>query len=280
MACERAVLLPPTLIDQSFPRDLQELNKVAESFGELEKLSINIDLKVVTTDLLIDFLIDFQWQRDAADGYQLLNEVYAFLLRFLSAGSDRSICVTLAGIGDAPKHPLPIGCTTQGNSELWQDEVGKLLVLHDKVTTKNHFFLGVMCHHSFAEGKYVGSGYQNANARAFPLIGPDTIYKLDPIRDWDVREEDIKGLISVNMAQQNINLIGGHIVDPRESSHQKVRFKGKRPWVLDYNVDPIPERFLRQLLDKTDFPYEVIRFALLHGRMPTKRCRIPIQPEN
>jgi hypothetical protein len=276
MKCERAVILPPTLIDQSFPRNIGELNTIAACIGELEGLIESVDLHIVATEVFVEFLSSFEWQRENTNEYPLLNDIYGFLMRLFGDGSGIGIRISVAEVNDSLRHPLPNGCSSDGLAEIWQDEVGRLLALHDRHANDNRFFLGVACANSFAEGRFVGTCYQVFNCRAFPLVGPDTVFSLDEILTWDVRESEIRGQISVDMARRNIPLIGGKIVDPPESSHQKIRFDGARPWVLGRNDDPVPEDYLRQLIEKAKLPYEVIRYALINGELPKKRIRIPL----
>jgi hypothetical protein len=81
--------------------------------------------------------------------------------------------------------------------------------------------------------------------------------------------------VFIHDVQLNYKSIGAiKIEEADRDSHSKVIFPRKRAWTLDINVDPIPERFLKELIEITGLPNQVIRYGLLFGQLPIKRLRI------
>ena len=109
--------LSPILLDQSFPRNEEELRIVASALGELE-LFVSCDTsKLVITQTLSDFIIDFDW---ASINLNLLTEIYRLLSQLLLRQDDRVISMNkyLDCINNYPNstyypHPLPMRCENQ-----------------------------------------------------------------------------------------------------------------------------------------------------------------------
>ena len=69
--------------------------------------------------------------------------------------------------------------------------------------------------------------------------------------------------------------IGASAVEnPTRGSHYKVRFPGRRSWVLDRNEDPLKDTFIKELVPITGYPFEVIKSALLYGDLPARTLRL------
>jgi hypothetical protein len=82
--------------------------------------------------------------------------------------------------------------------------------------------------------------------------------------------------ISFEHAKNNCPALGGTVWKPRRGSHHKVKFRNApRPWVLDPNNDPLPERFLKQLVPITGHSLDVIKYVLLYGKFPQLRPKMP-----
>jgi hypothetical protein len=83
--------------------------------------------------------------------------------------------------------------------------------------------------------------------------------------------------VSFVQAKKNVTVIGAsHVDDPRGGggSHYIVNFPGKRPWPLDKNHDPVVPGYLDQLTTITGYPLLVVKYALIEGALPEKRCRL------
>lgn len=271
--------LSPILLDQSFPRNDEELRIVASALGELEELISSDRVKLITTQTLSDFIDAFDW---AAINSNLLIEIYRFLSQLLLRQDDRVINMNkyLDCIKNYPApayylHPLPKRCESQeGLLDLWSDELGKILFLHDKCTDNDRdFFIGVACAYGFA-GESVDEYINPENYKVFPLISPDNISILSEAEEWDIPNNIHQKSVSVENLKKNCNIIGGDLEPPARDSHYKVRFQGQRPWAFSINDDPVPERYLKQLVDKTPYPLDVIKTALILGKIPRKILRL------
>ena len=107
--------------------------------------------------------------------------------------------------------------------------------------------------------------------RCFPMVGPNQIENLEDAYEWEKIPSEVHSKnVSFDDAIRNIPSSWSLVEPPQRDSHYKVRFPGNRPWTLDRNVDPIPDRFLKELEDITDLPLPVIKTALLFGSRPRK----------
>src|SRR5207248_2609728 len=100
-------------------------------------------------------LSDFRW--DAASGIR--NEIYRHLNLCLLQG--RSSVPVEADTGGRPftSHPIPQNCRSQAKlEELWADELGKVVVMHDDHIQRPDYCIGVACEKAFA-GQPIG-GYE------------------------------------------------------------------------------------------------------------------------
>lgn len=259
------------ILDQSFPRDAEELRIVAIALGELENLIQSDTIHLVLTDGLQEIIDEFDWNRSGP--YPLLNDLYRLLSIWLLQPDPRLVKIDVSEIRDYHTHPVIEGCTNEGLVEVWSDEMGKLLSLHDSHCESSKFFIGIACEAAFSGGML--QKYENRQGqRCFPLVGPQQIEHLDDAYDWDVPQSIHLTKVSFASAYKNCHLIGARrIENPSGGSHHKVLFEGERPWVLDPNVDPVPLRFLRQLVPITGLPLPVIVTTLAHGKMPDKLLR-------
>lgn len=271
--------LSPILLDHSFPRNEEELRIVAFALGELEEFVSNDKAKLAKTQTLSDFIDEFDW---ASTHSNLLMEIYRFLSQLLLRQDDRVVDIGkyLDYINSNStltyySHPLPKRCENEtGLLDFWSDELGKILFLHDQCINNNDdFFIGVACAYGFA-GQCVDEYSNPENRRFFPLVSPDNISILSDAYEWDIPNDIHQKSISIENVKRNCQIIGGILEPPDRDSHYKVKFQGQRPWTFSNNDDPIPERYLRQLVDKTTYPIDVIKTALIQGELPRKVLRL------
>jgi len=233
----------------------------------LEDLMSKDCIHLVLTESLGDLVGEIEWQ-DRGRQYPILIDIYRLLNVWFLQTHERVIKIDTRSIQKATVHPLPHGISDCGWASLWAEEIGKLLVIHDRVC-KPEFCIGIACEQAFTTGN--PNVWQNGD-RAFPLVGPAQLSILKDAYDWEPPPSDLH-LKSVTLADiiDNVYLLGATAVDRCDGdSHFKVLFPRSRPWTLDYNVDPIPERFLRELVDIINLPLSVIKTALVYGRMPKK----------
>jgi hypothetical protein len=140
--------------------------------------------------------------------------------------------------------------------------------MHDNVCRPG-FFVGIACEQAFTTGR--PNVWQNGD-RSFPLVGPAQIPILEDAYDWESLPSDLHlKLVTLADARNHVHLLGATTIDQCDGdSHYKVNFPGERPWTLDYNVDPVPDDFVRELVTITRLPLAIIRTALIYGYMPRK----------
>lgn len=266
----------PTLLDQTFPRSFEELRRVGIAFGSLQEMLENDSAHLVVTDSLADLVQLFDWQReDAQDEYPLLLTIFTLLTNWFLQQHERLVRIAVPpGLPFSP-HPLPIGTDPRGLVDDWSSEVGALLALHASIASQGEFFIGIPCDSAFA-GSALGSYSQSLAGAAFPLVGPREAVSLSDAYEWALPAGIRDRSISFKDALANCHCLGEATIDePHGGSHYKVKFAGKaRPWPLDRNVDPIPERFIRELVQITGYPFEVVISALSSGTLPHRRPRL------
>ena len=245
---------------------------VAIALGELQGCIEKNIAHLVITETLRDVVVDFDWAPPRP--YVLLNDIYRLLSLLLLQHHERLIEVDLSEVEEAPSHPIPKGSENEGLVEFWAREVGKILVLHDKRSDARSFFIGVACEHAFA-GEQLNAYADTGDGRMFPLIGPANISKLDDAYEWDIPSDVFQKQVKFRDALKNCGALGAIDVEPPSGgSHYKARFKGARSWILDPNADPLPERFLKELVPITGYPLAAVKYTLICGELPKRHLRL------
>lgn len=265
----------PLLLDHSFPRTYQEMQLAAITLGEIDKQIDNEEIQLVITKMLEELILEIDWS-DRTNVFPLLMDIQRYLSKLFLRKHNQLIKLDLSAICDYSSHPIPRGCSFNGLAEIWADELGKLLKTHDECCPSNNFFIGIACEKAYS-GLPIGSFQHNGDSRHFPLIGLNDIEdKLVDAYVWDIHPDIRRQTLWNSNIFNNYKVIGSYKIEkPPGSSHYKVKFKNKRPWELDVNVDPVPNRFISQLETITGLPATVLKAALLTGSLPLKRIRIP-----
>jgi hypothetical protein len=263
--------LSPVILDQSFPRDERELKVAALALGRVAELMERGEAIVVITEALREIVTCF----DCGSGerpYPLIEDLFALLDQWLLQPSEAVVTIKVPDNGVRP-HPLPVSAKVGSLVDMWAAEVGGLLVLHNKHADGKRFFIGVACELAFA-GHTIGT-YRPPPQPCFPLVGPEDVSGLDDARRWNTAVGVERVRVTFANAHRNIGLLGAlSILNPTRGSHYKVVFPGTRPWPLDPNVDPVAERFIKQLVGITGFPISVIKSTLVNGRLPAREFRL------
>lgn len=260
--------LPPAILDQSFPRSLDELQLAATSIGAIMEGFQKEEFELIVPEIFSEFASElFEWT-DAAD-QALLFEVHRALANlFLVPHGLHAIDTTV--VRQWRPHPVPSGCEAQGFIAIWADEAGKLLAIHDASRNRaNGFCIGIACANAFS-GEALGS-YSGPIQHAFPLCGPEEIGELQDAFIWVTSDNITRKDVSYADAKRHLPVIGGTVHPQHGSSHHRVEFAGARSWVLDSNDDPVPEFYLRELVPITGMPLKAIKQALITGELPERR---------
>jgi hypothetical protein len=265
----------PNVVDQTFPRSNEELRLVQRALSRLVLTAQEEKCVILLTGMLSDFILcldqGFCWE--VMSRYPELHVIYRILaeLGLQQHGVTR---LNVSAIKLVDKHPLPAGIEANEFAAKWADELGRLHTLHASLCSPGSFFIGVACTLAFA-GENLGSYNNPTSLPALPLVGPDQVHHLDDAFKWDIPAGMHDRKVSFGDAYHRIRFLGGEVHNPSGSSHYQVRFRGARTWPLDVNVDPIPDRFLKQLEPITGQSIEVIKYVLLNGRFPKRVSRLP-----
>jgi hypothetical protein len=264
----------PNIVDHTFPRSNHELRLVQKALLRLTVIAEEEKCLILLTRVMSDFIVSldqtFCWEVMAT--YPEVQIIYRVLaeLGLQQHGVKR---VDVAAIQLVHAHPLPAGIESNAFSLKWAEELGRLCTLHSRNCVPGRFFIGVACTSAFG-GEQKGNYENGGNLPTFPLVGPNEVDDLDDSLEWDVPAGMHERKVSFKDAYNRIALLGGIVHKPTGSSHYQVRFKGARTWPLDINIDPIPDRFLKQLEAITGKKLEVIKYVLLSGEWPRRASRI------
>jgi len=243
----------PLILDQSFPRDTLELRIAAAALGHVAECARNGRAYLLITNALEEFVESFDWSRGGHQ-HELLREIYSLINLWLLQPHRGLVKLELERVVNYHPHPLPEHVTDTGLAEFWADEVGRLLQAHDtSLNGTNGYFVGVACDSSFSGGPL--HQYPAGVSHCFPLIGPDALSSLLDAYEWELDPHLHRQRVTFSQARNHVDVIGAiDVKPPRSGSHYKVTFSGARSWTLDSNIDPVPERFLKQLVPITGYP--------------------------
>jgi hypothetical protein len=262
----------PNILDQSFPRSIEELRLVSKALGRLTQGLEQQEFGVVLTKPIRDFIASgefFDWSK-IREFPQLQAIYYALAQLGLQQAGVQSF--DLSGVLGYRKHPVPKGCLDGIIVDDWADEIGRLYLVHHRCADRIGF-IGVACTHAFAE-EPLGEYENPEDQPCFPLVGPDQVHALNDSEFWDVPDDVSRRNVSFDDAKKKICLLGGVVTKPSGGSHYQVKFAGHRTWPLDANHPEVPERYLRELREITGFDLPVIKYVLLLGKWPTRKSHL------
>ena len=276
--------LPPVLIDHSFPRNDHELRIAAVALGEIGK-EIELEQAHLLPMQIYDDLFagdSVYWgEKRSNNGYGLLRDIQRFL-SLLSSHITRNKelleAIDISNVQSYLPHPVPQGFDdAEEMAQLWSEELGKIMALHDNCIgkNKNKFFVGVVSAKAFADEKDdVAENYINPdNRRVFPLVGLGYKQKLVDAYEWDVPTGIRDKQIYIRDIERNYRIIGASLLEsPKRDDHFKLIFVGQRPWTFN-KTEPVPDPFLRELVEITSYPLEVIKAAFANGELPQKTLK-------
>jgi hypothetical protein len=268
--------LSPALLDHSFPKDDDELWNVLAALGQIQEYLEMAVIGLIMTDFLRLIADPTSFDYSRYDECPQLRDILNLIRQWVLQPHEGIEAIDVSGIQDQEYqlHPAPQGSEGKGLIEFWQDEVGRILFVHDTVCKRNECFIGVACDSAFAGGP-LGEYSNPSNRRCFPLVGPNGTANLSDAYEWDVPHDVIRKRISIADFQSNYKYIGAiRVSQPSGGSHCTVEFKDGRSWPLDNNYDPILRDHLRTLSQTTGYPVRVLKDSLINGRYPKRVCRL------
>lgn len=263
--------LLPSVIDNSHLKTEPELHSALSLIVEITTFIQDERAKLVATPMLGEMINDIEWTDQP---YPEISDLVRHLsILLLSPGL--SIIISVESTNESEPHPLPIGVRPSPLSSIWSEEVGNLFFLHEKSKSQNEPpFIGIPCENAFF-GNEISKYDSHSTSNRFPIVGPDSVTSLGDLYEWDAPIDYIHRPIYFSDVMRNYRAIGAtSIRNPSSGSHYQVEFPASRPWPLDSNHDPCVESYLRELIDITNLPLIVIKYALLNGKLPPKRLRL------
>lgn len=265
----------PLIMDHTFPRDENELQMAYDALGELQRLSSEETIHLALTDTLRQVVEEFDWTQ--SNRGEIPVRINMFLAQLFLQQHSALVTIDTDRVDTHTAHPLPKGSSNAGLPLFWSDEVGKICWLHAQETKGREFFIGIACEHAFS-GDALGKYDNPDNLPCLPLVGPDELDTLTNAYTWEIPSNIHNQSVSFKDAYKHCSRLGAQRIENPSGhggSHYKVLFRGKRPWILDPNNDPIPDRFLKELEDITGFPLAYIKTVLVTGNIPKLQLRLP-----
>jgi len=168
--------LSPTLLDQSFPRDENELQRVAIALGKIQEYLEQDEVHFIVTQTLCELVEIFEWDRPELESmYPLISLIYNLLNQWILQPHEALVRIILPEDLNCQPHPLPEGTKSYGFVEDWSIEVGKLYGLHSTYVQGNEFFIGIACEFAFS-GEELGQ---------YPREQKSLFYQLSDSRSRD-----------------------------------------------------------------------------------------------
>jgi len=264
--------LSPALLDHSFPKDDNELWTVLNALGEIQRHLEEAKIGLVLTEFLRAIAESFDYSR--YDECAFLREIVRLIQQWVLQPHVGIEGIDVSGMQDFQPHPMPCGSEGKGLVEIWQDEIGRMLFVHDSLCNQNEFFIGIACDSAFA-GRQLGEYNNPDGRRAFPLVGPENVDSLSDAYEWDVTPGIHRKQVTLRDFWRNYRFIGAiKIFRPSGGSHYTVEFQTGKSWPLDENYDPILRDHLRTLAQTAGCPVNVLKDSLVNGQYPRKVCRL------
>lgn len=267
----------PVVLDQSFPRSDEELRLVASALGELQACIENRSVRLILTESLRQIIDDVEWQGRAVNQYPLLAEIHRLFVQMFLQPHNGIIFVRFLEHQDSPPHPVPTSAANGPWIDLWQEELGQLLSIHNQTCDAGRCYIGIADERGFAGVLNVDNQpATHGEMRSFPLIGPDNFEVLSDHAYYYVSEDVVSKPISFSQAKSNCKLLGATaVLNPRNGSHYKVVFpNAPRPWTLDSNLREIPDRYLSELQEITGYEKCFVIAVLVSGRLPPRKLKL------
>jgi hypothetical protein len=272
-----ALLCPsPVILDQSFPRSVEELRIVAVALGELQASVEKRQIQLVLTGVLQQIAEDIEWQRPVGQ-YPLLVDIHRLIVQLFLQPHQGLIAVRFPERLSVPPHPVYSKAIEGPRIETWCEELGQLLLVHNETRNGGPYYIGIACEHCFAGVAETDHAAAVGHAESgFPAVGPKDVGTLADAYYRHTPEDIHAQSVSFRQAKKNCRILGATaVLKPAGGSHYKVVFpNAPRPWPLDSNVDPIPDRFLAQLESISGFEKSVVIAALVTGELPQKRLKM------
>jgi len=265
--------LDPVLLDHSFPRSDEELETIATAFGRLQELVDLDEAHLILTRSMENFVDFFEWTTSGS-AHHLLQDLYNLIVQWLLQPNERIIHRNFSAT--ELLHKIPCASSSGLLSEFWSQDVGGLAAHCKAFPVRGKPFIGIACPYLFADPIQRNSCFENASICSFPIVGDENFRaELDDAYEWVLPSDIHQKLVPFREARRNIGILGG-VITRITASHHIVEFSGARSWPLDINTDPIPDRFLNELETITGYTRDVIKSALISGRMPAKRLKMEL----
>jgi hypothetical protein len=268
------ICFSPNVIDQTFPRSNEELEMVQKTLSSLTSSAQDERCVILLTQALADFIIELEWNFcwDVVSRFPKVEIIYR-LLAELGLQQHGVLRVDVANVNDFHNHPIAKQIEPTSFTMTWAQELGRLWKLHSARSSQGRFFIGVACTFAFS-GEKKGTYENPEKLPVFPLLAPEELGILEDCFEWDLPAGMHNRTVRFEDARSRISLLGGRVFKPSGSSHYQVRFSGARTWPLDFNIDPIPDRFLKELVPITGQKLEMIKYVLLNGHWPKRIFRL------
>ena len=169
--------LSPALLDHSFPKDDDELWNVLDALGQIQEHLEMAVIGLIMTDFLRVIADPESFAYSRYNECPQLRNILRLIRQWVLQPHEGIEAIDVSGVQDLEfqPHPMHQGSEGKGLVKFWQDEVGRILFVHDTVCERSEFFIGVACDSAFAGGPL--GEYNNLDRIFTQKVGLSSIVK-------------------------------------------------------------------------------------------------------
>ena len=220
---------------------------------------------LVLTPMMGELLTEIEYQGENPGAYC---HIYALINRWVT---EKGTGVVWFMDDDGPVH-APIPCCEDGNTDLWLRAAGSIDSALKRAGAPCGA-VGVVCVRGSA-GEATCNAWDGSETHLV-LVATSNLDVLGGAYTFSYRQDVVSRDCTLSSVRSNYRLLGAtgirSVRDSGGSHVEKLVFDGRRPWPLDVNDDPIPDKNLMTLCECADLPRPYVKTVLNTGSPPERR---------
>lgn len=266
----KLLLLPPLLIDHTFPHNEEELEIVSYSLSSVISDYLNTKKIILLIPESFDLFMEFyEWDNCGS----IQSQIYLILRDIVTTPTENIIKISLEKVVDN-YHEFPNCTNNSHNVDIWCHDIGKLYYVHTVAADDKGAFIGIICPYAFSNKNCEHKCHIKPQKGNFPYINNTNLYSLEEPDYYEIPVEFYNKDVSFVDAKKNIHLLGGTVRKKTGSSHYPVSFPNARTWILDSNDDPVPQKYINNLAKNLKIDPGLINYVLITGGYPPKLLKL------
>lgn len=256
---------PPLLLDLSFPHSMEELTAAEDALVDLDGRLDSGEAILVLTPMMGLLLTEVDYSCGAGQVAHISGWLESIVM-----GKGNHVVWFDPEEGDGALHP-EMPCCAAGNSELWR-ESAQSISRGLRAAGAPVGAIGVVCIGASAGGDLCPSW--PVDASHLVLVSTRDLGQLESAYKYEYDPSVLARPCSLQSVRDHHKLLGATSIKRKRvgGSHvESAVFPGGRPWPLDVNDDPIPEKNITSLQRCARLPGPYVRTVLNTGHPPARR---------